>query len=156
MDINATLLVQLIVFAILVWFTLKYVWPMMANVLSQREKKIAEGLEAAERAKRDLKAAQDKIETMIKEAKTEAAHIIEQASRRGTHMLEEARDAAKEESKRTLIQAQEEIIREVDQAREALRHQLASLAVAGASKIIRRNLDEKVHADLLDEFVAEI
>jgi len=156
MEINATLFVQLIVFVILVWFTLKYVWPPMANIMAQREKKISDGLFAAEKAQRDLQLAQDKVLAMLKEARDEAANIIEHSNRRSAQLLDEARDAAKKEGALILSQAQEEIAREVSQAREILRQQLAGLAIAAASKIIRRNLDEKSNADLLEEFVAEI
>ncbi|MDX1900441.1 MAG: F0F1 ATP synthase subunit B [Gammaproteobacteria bacterium] len=156
MEINATLIIQLIVFAVLVWFTLKYVWPLLTNVMSQREKKIADGLLAAERAKQELEIAQHKVLAMLKEAKSDAAHIIEQANQRAIRLMEEGRETARLEGERIIKQAREEIEREVSQAREALRQQLASLAVLGAGKIIRRNLDAAAHDDLLKEFVAEI
>lgn len=156
MEINATLLGQLITFAILVWFIMKYVWPPITNAMVEREKKIAAGLEAAERSKRELADAQHKISALIKEAKVEAQQIIELAHKRSSQLVEEAKENARHEALRILEQAREEIALEVTQAKEVLRKQLATLAVAGAEKIIRRNLDVSTQASLLDEFVAGI
>ncbi len=156
MEINATLIGQLITFAVLVWFTMKYVWPPITNILREREKKIAAGLEAAERGKRELEHAEHKALTIIREAKLEASTIIDQAHKRSAQIVEQAKEEGRQESKHIIEHAQEEIQREVTQAKEVLRKQLATLAVAGAEKIIKRNLDVSVQTSLLDEFVAEI
>ncbi len=156
MEINATLIGQLITFAILVWFTMKYVWPPITQAMQDRTKKIADGLEAAERGKRELEEAEHKVLAMIRDAKLDASRIIEQANKRSVQLLEEAKQESREESQRILQRAQEEILRDITQAKEVLRNQLAGLAVAGAEKIIQRNLDASAQTALLDEFVAEI
>lgn len=156
MEINATILGQLITFAILVWFTMKYVWPPITKSLQEREKKIASGLEAAERSKRELEQAEHKALDIIKGAKNDANQMMDQAHKRSVQIVEDAKDTARQESKRIVDQAQDEIAREVSQTKEALRKQLAGLAVLGAEKIIKRNLDASVQTALLDEFVAEI
>lgn len=156
MDINATLLGQLITFLVLVWFTMKYVWPPITKAMHDRETKIAGGLEAADRSKRELEQTEHKILALMRDAKTEASQIVDQAHKRAMQMVDEAKAQAREESKRIVEHAQDEISREVSQAREALKKQLATLAVAGASKIIQRNLDVATQSALLDEFVAEI
>jgi F-type H+-transporting ATPase subunit b len=156
MNINATLLGQFITFAILVWFTMRYVWPPMTKAMHEREMKIAAGLEAAERSKRELEMGEQKVMAMISEAKSEASHIIEQANKRSAQFLDQAKEEAREEQKRIIALAQEEIVREVNQTKEALKKQLAILAIAGAEKIVRHHLDSAKQMALLDEFVAEI
>lgn len=156
MEINATLIGQLITFAILVWFTMKYVWPPITKSMQEREIKIATGLEASERGKRELEDAEQKALTIIRQAKEESAHIIELAHKRSAQLNEEAKENARLEGTRIIERAQDEIAREVSQAKEALRKQLAILAVAGAEKILQRNLDASAQATLLDEFAAEI
>lgn len=156
MEINATLLGQLITFAILVWFIMKYVWPPITKSLTEREKKIAAGLEAAERSKRELEHAEHKALAIIREAKLEATSIVDQAHKRFTQILDEAKENARTEAERIIGLAEEDITREVNLAKEALRKQLATLAVAGAEKIIQRNLDASAQTALLDEIVAEI
>jgi len=156
MELNATLIGQLITFSILVWFTMKYVWPPITKAMLDREKKIASGLEAAERSKRDLEIAEHKALDIIREAKQEATHIVDLAHKHGQHLLEEAKQDARNEAQRIAQHAQDEIAREVTLAKEGLRKQLATLAVAGATKIIKRNLDVASQTALLDEFVAEI
>lgn len=156
MELNATLIGQLITFAILVWFTMKYVWPPITKAMHDREKKIAAGLEAAERSKHDLEKAEHKALHIIREAKQEASHVIDLAHKRSQQLIEEAKLSAREEGQRIVQHAQDEIVREINQTREVLRKQLATLAVAGAEKIIKRNLDVASQTALLDEFVAEI
>jgi F-type H+-transporting ATPase subunit b len=153
---NATLIGQLLTFIVLVWFTMKYVWPPITKAIEEREKKIASGLEAAERGKRELEHAEHKALTIIRDAKVEASHVIDQAHRRSVQIVEEAKETARVESRRIVEHAQEEIARELSQTKEALRKQLAQLAVAGAEKIIQRNLDASAQIALLDEFAAEI
>lgn len=156
MEINATLIGQFITFAILVWFTMKYVWPPITKAMHEREKKIAAGLEQAERSKRELEMAEHKALSIIREAKGEANTILEQANKRSVLLVEQAKESARAEGDRLIEHAREEIKREVNQAKEMLRKQFASLAVAGAEKIIQRNLDVSAQAALLDEFAAEI
>jgi F-type H+-transporting ATPase subunit b len=156
MEINATLIGQLLTFAILVWFTMKYVWPPITKAMHEREKKIAAGLEAAERSKRELEQAQNKALSMIHAAKQDAAQLIDQAHKRSAQIAEEAKEVARQEGAKLIEQAQAEIKREVIQAKEILRKQLALLAVQGAEKIIQHNLDAAKQSALLDEFVAEI
>lgn len=154
MDFNATIIGQFVVFAVLIWFTMKYVWPPIINAMHEREKKIAAGLEAAERSKRELEIAEHKALSIIREAKQQAVQIIEQANLHSAQLIEEAKSNAKVESQRIVELAQGEIDREVMQAREALKSQLATLAVTGAEKIIQRKLDPSIHHDLLDELAS--
>jgi F-type H+-transporting ATPase subunit b len=156
MEINATLIGQLITFAILVWFIMKYVWPPITKAMQEREKTIAAGLEAAERSKRELEQAQHKALSMIHDAKRDAAHVVEQAYKRSEQIVEEAKDVAREEGKRLINHAKDEIEREVAQAKIILRQQLSKLVIQGAEKIIQHNLDASKQAALLDEFVAEL
>lgn len=156
MDINATIIGQFIVFSILVWFTMKYVWPPITKAIHEREKKIAAGLEAAERSKRELEMAEHKAITIIREAKQQATQIIEQANLHSSQLIEDAKVQAKQESKRIVDSAQGEIDREVNQAKQALRTQVVTLAIAGAEKIIQRNLDPSVHNELLNNLAASI
>lgn len=156
MDINATIIGQFITFAILIWFTMKYVWPPIIKTMHDREKKIAAGLEAAERSKRELEIAEHKALTIIREAKQQASQIIEQANLHSAQLIEEAKGQGKLENQRIVEMAQSEIDREVTQAKEALKNQLAKLAIAGAEKIIHRQLDASAHDALLNELAAEI
>lgn len=156
MGINATIIGQFITFALLVWFIMKYVWPPITKAMQDRENKIAAGLEAGERGKRELEHAEHKALTIIRNAKLEATQLIDQAHKRSTQIIEEAKETARIESGRIVEHAQGEIAREVNQAKEGLRKQLASLAIAGAEKIIQRNLDASAQTALLDEFAAEI
>ena len=150
MNINATLLGQFITFAILVWFTMKYIWPPITKAILEREKKIADGLEAAERSRRDLEMTEHKITAMIRDAKLEASHIVEQANKRFTQIVEESKEQARQEAQRVFALAQEEIAREASKTKEALKKQFAILAVAGAEKIIRQKMDSSIQASLLN------
>lgn len=156
MEINATIIGQFITFAILVWFTMKYVWPPITQTLHDREKKIAAGLEAAERSKRELEMAEHQAFSIIREAKQQASQIIEQANLHSAQLIEEAKSAARVEGERIVTLAQGEIDREVTQAKEVLKNQFASLAVIGAEKIIQRKLDPAIHDDLLNELADAI
>jgi F-type H+-transporting ATPase subunit b len=135
---------------------MKYVWPPITKAMAEREKKIAAGLEAAERSKRELEMAEHKAFSIIREAKQQATQIIEQANLHSAQLVEEAKGHAKQESQRIVEMAQGEIDREVTQAKEALKSQLATLAITGAEKIIQRKLDPSIHNDLLNELAAEI
>lgn len=156
MDINATLIGQFITFAILIWFTMKYVWPPVLTAMHEREKKIAAGLEMAERSKHELEAAGHQATTIIREARQQASHIIEQANLHSAQLIEEAKTQAKQEGGRIVSLAQGEIEKEVAQAKQVLKNQLVKLAVAGAEKIIQRNLDSSTQQDLLTKFAAEM
>ena len=149
MNINLTLLAQAAMFAVFIWFTARFVWPPLARAIEDRQKHIAEGLAAAERGKQDLEQAAVRTADMLKEARQQAQEILAQADRRGAQIIEEAKVAAGEEGARLIAGAKAEIDQEVSRARETLRAQVAALAVAGAEQILRREVDAKVHADLL-------
>jgi F-type H+-transporting ATPase subunit b len=155
-NINATLIGQIITFAIFVWFCMKYVWPPLLSAMQEREKKIADGLDAANRAERDLELAQEKAAAQLRESKEKAAEIIEQANKRANQIIDEAKDAAVTEGDRLKAAAQAEIEQEVNRAKEALRKQVSELAVAGAAKIIGKSVDEAAHADLLNQLTEEL
>jgi len=156
MDINATLFGQMLTFAVLVWFTMKYVWPPITKTIHEREKKIAAGLEAAERSKRELEMAEHKVLAIIRDAKQDAQRIIDQANLNSAKLIEEAKSTSRIEGDRIIEQAQGEIAREVAKAKDALRAQLASLVIAGAEKVIAHDLDAKTHDELLNALVDEI
>lgn len=156
MNINATLIGQIITFAIFVAFCMKFVWPHLLGAMAEREKKIADGLDAANRATRDLELAQQKAGEQLREGKEKAAEIIEQANKRANQIIEEAKDAAREEGSRLQAAAQAEIEQDVNRAKEGLRKQVSALAVAGASKILAKSVDEAAHSELLDQLANEL
>ena len=149
MNINLTLFAQAVSFALFIWFTVKFVWPPMLRAIEQRQKTIADGLAAAEQGKRDLESSAKRADVEIAGARDRASEIILQAEKRTTQMIEEAKASAKAEGEREKIAAKAEIQQEMSRAREALREQVASLVVAGAEKILRREIDAKAHAELL-------
>ncbi len=151
MNINATMLGQMIAFAFFVWFCMKYVWPPLTAALAERQKRIADGLEAAEKANIDLEQAQDKVAEQLKEAKVQAASIIDQANKRATQIVEEAKNQGREEGQRMIVGAQAEIEQEINRAKEQLRGQVASIAIAGAEKILEASIDEAAHARLTEK-----
>lgn len=156
MNINATLLAQTIMFALFVWFCMKFVWPPIMAALEQRKKQIADGLADAERAKHDLELAARRSAEILREAKEKAGEIIVNAEKRDSELVEEAKAKAKIEGERILAGAKAEIDQEVFRAKEQLRTQVSAIALAGASKILGREIDAKAHNDLLDKLVAEI
>jgi len=156
MNINLTLFAQALTFALFIWVTAKFIWPMLSRVVDARQKHIAEGLAAAERGKQDLEQAAVKTAELLREARQQAQEILAQAERRATQIVEEAKIAAGEEGARLLAGAKAEIEQEVSRAREMLRAQVAALAVAGAEQILRREVDAKVHADLLAGLQAQL
>ena len=156
MDINASLLGQAITFAILVWFTMKFVWPPLTTMLDERAKRIADGLAAADRGKQDLQNAEKLAADKVREAKKQASEIIAQAEKRAAQIVDESKDAARVEGERIVAGAKAEIDQEVHRAKEALRAQVAGLAVAGAEKILRKEIDAAKHADLLTSIQAEL
>jgi F-type H+-transporting ATPase subunit b len=150
MNINLTLFAQAVVFAAFIWFTVKFVWPHMLRAIEARQKTIADGLAAAEQGKKSLEVSSKQAEQAIQEARGRAADILAQAEKRSSQMVEEAKSAAKAEGDREKAAAKADIAQEAQRAREQLREQVAALAVAGAEKILRREVDAKAHADLLD------
>jgi F-type H+-transporting ATPase subunit b len=156
MNINLTMIAQALTFAIFIWFTVKVVWPPLLRAVEARQKTIAEGLAAAERGRLDLEAAAKRSTEMMAEAKKQVQEIIAQADRRAAQIVEEAKGAAKAEGERLLTGAKAEIDQEFSRAKEALREQVAALAIAGAEKILRREVDAKVHADLLAQLRQEL
>ncbi|WP_151704781.1 F0F1 ATP synthase subunit B [Nitrincola alkalilacustris] len=156
MNLNLTIIGQAIAFAIFVVFCMKYVWPPITGAMAERKKKIAEGLDAADRAERDLRLAQEKAADDMRESKEQAAAIIEQANKRANQIVEEAKDQARQEAERIKVSALSEIDQEVNRAKEELRAQVAVLAFAGAEKILEASVDQKAHAKLVDKLAAEL
>jgi F-type H+-transporting ATPase subunit b len=155
-NINMTLIGQTFAFAIFVWFCIKYVWPPISNALHERQKRIADGLDAASRANRDLELAQEQASEALRESKEQASEILEQAHKRSTQMIEEARVQARAEGERLVVSARAEIEQEVNRAKEELRAQVSTLAVAGAERVLESSIDEKTHRKLLDKLAAEL
>ena len=149
MNINFTLISQAIAFSVFIWFPVKFVWPPLLRAIEERQKTIADGLAAGERGRHELELASQRSSEVIKEAKQRASEIILQAEKRASEIVEEAKNAAKSEGERIIAGAQADIEHEIYSAREALRQYAAQLAVAGASKILHREVDAKAHADLL-------
>ncbi|MGB1270818.1 MAG: F0F1 ATP synthase subunit B [Endozoicomonas sp.] len=156
MNLNATLIGQTIAFAVFVWFCMKYVWPPLAQALSDRQKKIADGLAAASKAEQDLELTQDKVGKLLREAKAQAQEIIDQANRRSNQIIDEAKEQARAEGERLKAAAAAEIEQETNRAREALRAQVATLAIAGAERILGERLDEAANSKLVDDLAAEL
>ena len=150
MNINATLFAQAVVFIAFIIVAKKYVWPMMQVKIDARQKAIADGLAAAEQGKKSLEASSKQAGQAIQEARSRATEIIAQAEKRDAQMVEAAKVAAKAEGDREKAAAKADIQQEAQRAREQLREQVAALAVAGAEKILRREVDAKAHAELLD------
>ena len=156
MNLNLTLVAQAITFAAFIWFTVKFVWPPMLRAIEARQKTIADGLAAAEKGRAALETSTKQADEEIKRARERAAEIISQAEKRTAQMIDEAKNAAKEEGNREKAAAKAEIAQEVTRAREQLRDRVASLAVAGAEKILRREVDAKAHGDLLDSIKKQL
>jgi F-type H+-transporting ATPase subunit b len=155
-SINATLIAQIIVFGILVWFTMKFIWPPITKAMEERASRIADGLSAADRAKAELKEADARVAEEIKKARAQAAEIIDKATQQGNQIIDKAKADAVLEGARQKATAQAEIEGMVGKAREQLRGQVAALAVQGAEKIIQREINADAHKALLDQLVAEI
>ncbi|WP_048308762.1 F0F1 ATP synthase subunit B [Halomonas sp. PR-M31] len=156
MNLNLTLIGQAIAFAVFVWFCMKYVWPPVMQALQERQKKIADGLDAASRANRDLEMAQEQADETLRESKGQAAEILEQAHKRSNQMVEEARDNARQEGERMIANARTEIEQEINRAKEELRAQVARLAIEGAERILESSIDEKKHRELVDKLATEL
>ena len=156
MNINLTLIGQMIAFICFVVFCMKYVWPPILAAMQEREKKIADGLAAADRAEHDLELAKEKAVERLKEAKTEAAGIVDSANKRANQIVEEAKDAAVVEADRVKASAQAEIEQEANRAREALRGQVAALSLAGAEKVLGAEIDQAAHNELVEKLASEL
>ncbi|BES73809.1 F0F1 ATP synthase subunit B [Marinobacter nanhaiticus D15-8W] len=156
MNINLTLIGQAIAFFIFVVFCMKYVWPPIMTALQERQKKIADGLAASDRAARDLELAQEKAAQELREAKQEAASLIEQANKRANQIVEASKDDARKEGQKLIEQAKAEIEQERNQAREALRAEIAAIAIAGAEKILETSVDADKHSEMLNKLAAEL
>ena len=156
MNINFTLIAQAIAFAVLIWFTVKFVWPPLLKAIETRQKEIADGLAAAADGRNALDVAAKKSEVTLNEAKQKASEIIGQAEKRGSQIVEEAKTTAKVEGDRILAGAKAEIDQEVNRAKEGLRSQVSALAIAGAEKILRKEIDGKAHSEILSILAAEL
>ena len=156
MDINATLLGQMLVFGILIWFSWKFIWPPLVKAVEDRQKKIADGLAAAERGQKELHQASGEAQVIVTEARDKALKIVDQANRRSSEIIEEARGTAIAEGQRLVGDARQEVVLEQARARDALRKDVAQLAVAGASRLLGREIDAKAHADLIEKLAREI
>lgn len=156
MDINLTLVVQMLVFAAFVLFTMKLVWPPLAKALEERQEKIADGLSAAERGRKELELAQHRVKEELKQAKAQSTEILEKANKRSSQIIEEAKEAAKREAEIQSKIAHEQLAQQVNHAKEELRKQVAKLAITGAERILMREVDAKTNSALLDNLIEEI
>ena len=156
MNINATLIGQGIAFFLFVVFCMKYVWPPILHALEERKKKIADGLAAGEHGKREQILAEERAKELLREAKEQAGEIITRADKRASEIVDEAKQDAKAEGGRMLTAARAEIDQELNRVKEDLRGQVVSIALAGASKVLEREVDENAHAELLNKLAAEI
>lgn len=156
MNVNATLFGQMLAFGILIWFTLKFVWPPLLAAIEERQKKIADGLAAADRAAASLKDATAKSDVELKAARQQSAEIVAAANKQAAQLVEQAKTAAATEAERIRTAAKGEVDREIASAREALRKQVGELAVLGAARILKREVDAKAHADVIGDLAARI
>lgn len=156
MDINFTLFAQAFVFAVFIWFTARFVWPPLMRAVDQRQKTIADGLAAAEQGSRSLQEAAAKSDEALKAARAQAQDILSAANKQAVQVVEQAKTQAKTEADRIAVGAREEVEREVAKARETLRKQVGELAVIGATKILKREIDAKAHADVLKDLAARV
>ena len=156
MNLNFTLVAQALVFASFIWFTVKFIWPHMLRAIEGRQKTIADGLAAGEQGRRSLETSTRQAEDAVNQARSRAAEILGQAEKRAAQVVDEARNTAKEEGNREKAAAKAEIAQEVSRAREQLRDNVAPLAVAGAEKILRREVDAKAHSDLLESIKRQL
>ncbi len=156
MNINATMIGQMVTFMVFVWFCMKFIWPPLIGVLAERSKKITDGLNAAERAQQDLSLAQEKATQQLKEAKQQGSEVIDQAHKRASQIVDEAKDQAREEADRIIKAAQADVEQEFNRAREELRSMVGQVAIAGAEKLLETSIDAQKHGELLDKLAAEL
>ncbi len=156
MNFNATLIGQSITFLVFVWFCMKYIWPPLMAVLEERTARISEGLAAAEQGQKDLEEAQSKVSESLNDAKQRAQEIINQAQKRTNEIVDESKDTAVEEAEKIKIAASSDIDQQINSAREQLSKEVSGIALAGAERILKREIDAKTHAAVLDDLVAQI
>jgi len=156
MNLTLTLIIQSLVFLILGWVTMKFIWPPLTKAIEERQRKIADGLAAADQGTKSLAEAETKSNELLKEARVQASKIVEQASRRSNEMIDEAKSTANEEGARLLGNARQEATLEASRARDQLRTEVGTLAVAGAAKILGREIDARAHADLIEQLAQQI
>jgi len=156
MNINLTLVLQMIAFTAFVWFCMKFVWPPIVNALAERKAKIAEGLAAAERGHKEQELGAQRAAKTMKDAKTKAGDIVSQAQKRATEIIDEAKQDAREEGTRLVHAAQAEIEQETNRAREELRGKIAVLAIAAAEKILEKEIDPAAHGTIVDSFAQQL
>lgn len=156
MDINVTLIIQMLVFAAFVWFTMRFVWPPLSKAMEERQNKIADGLAAAERGRKELELAQHRIKEELKQAKAQAAEILEKANMRGAQLIDEAKLASKLEAEKQAKLAEEQLKQAVQRAKDELKNHLAQLVLEGTKKILGREIDDKTNHALVDNFIEEI
>jgi F-type H+-transporting ATPase subunit b len=154
--INLTLIVQMLVFVALIWFTMKFVWPMILGPMEERSRKIAQGLAAGQEGEKALAQAREKADAIIREARERATQIIDQAQHRANDLVEQAKGAATSEGQRLVAAAQQQIQLETTHAREALRREVAQIAVQAASKLLEREIDPRAHADIIEKLATQI
>jgi F-type H+-transporting ATPase subunit b len=155
-NFNLTLIIQMLVFAILIWAVMTFAWPKLLGVMDERARKIAQGLAAADQGQQSLAQAQVKVDGLIREAREHATHIIDQAQKRANELVEQAKTQASAEGARLVASAQTQIDLEATRARESLRKDVAGLAVRAASKVLEREIDASAHAELLNKLAAQI
>ncbi len=156
MDINATIIGQTIAMIVFVWFCMKFIWPPIMQALEERQQNVADGMAAADKAQQDLAAAAEKSAAIIEDARARALEIVDQAQQRANQVMADAKSDAVVEGKRLVEAARSEIEQESNKARDGLRGEIANIAVAGAARLLGREVDKKTHADLLDKLVAEL
>jgi F-type H+-transporting ATPase subunit b len=155
-NINLTLFVQMLVFATIIWITMKWIWPPLLAAMDERSRKIADGLAAAEKGERELSEARGKADAIVREARERANQIIDQAQHRANDLVEQAKGTANTESARIVEAAQQQIELDTTRAKESLRREVAGIAVDAASKLLGREIDPRTHADLLDKLATQI
>jgi F-type H+-transporting ATPase subunit b len=156
MNLALTLVIQGVVFFLVAWGVMKFFWPWLMGAIEERQKKIAEGLAAANKSQKDLDEAQARAKDILREARDKAAQVVEQAGKRANEIVEEAKGTAVVEAQRLITHAHEEVALESTRAREGLRREVGRLAVAGASRLLEREIDPRTHAELLDKLSAEV
>lgn len=156
MNINLTLIIQMIVFALVVWIMMSKIWPYLMSAIEERQRKIAQGLAAADRGEQELQQARDGAEAILREARERGGKIIEQAQHRANDIVEQARTAATQEGQRLVASAQQQIGLETSRARESLRREVGEIAVAAASKLLEREIDARAHQELISKLAAQI
>jgi F-type H+-transporting ATPase subunit b len=155
-NIKLTLIIQMIVFLLLVFFTMSYIWPPLMRAVEERQKKIAQGLAAADRGEQELQKARESADVILREARERAGQIIDQAQHRANDILEQARAGAQQEGQRLVASAQQQIGLEASRARESLRREIGEIAVAAASKLLEREIDPRAHQELISKLAAQI